>query len=102
MIDFDGRMRDVLGGDVPPEIFVRIRDELYATLEDRVGRAIVDLLDLDQLDAFEALFEAGDDAGAFRYLQHVVPTYGEIVADQLDTLLAELARRVEAAALRSG
>ena len=57
--------------------------ELYETLEDRVGQAIIENLGADEVAEFEALIDATDDAAASTWLGVHVPHYPQIVHHEL-------------------
>ena len=63
---------------------------IYETLELRVGTTLTSRLDADQIDEFEALIDADDDAGSLAFLQRVVPDYRDIVTATFKALCEEI------------
>jgi hypothetical protein len=64
--------------------------QIYHTLEERVGMRLAQNMTDQQLQEFEQLMDANDEAGAFKWLQTNVPNYKEVVADELEKLKAEV------------
>jgi hypothetical protein len=67
---------------------------LYETLETRVGIRLADRMSTQQLDEFEAFFDAKDDKGAFAWLEHNFPDYKDIVDVEFTCLKDELTQAV--------
>ena len=65
------------------------RDELHGELELRVGRRMTEGLSGDQLDEFDAV--SLDDAAALRWIETFVPHYRQIVSEETERLVAEVA-----------
>src|SRR4051794_29244315 len=65
---------------------------MYEILEIRVGGHLANLMTLEQMDEFEAYFEAKDNAGAFAWLESNFPNYKEIVQDEFAKLEADVAQ----------
>ena len=64
--------------------------QIYHTLEERVGMRLAQNMTDQQLQEFEQLMDANDEAGAFKWLQTNVPNYKEVVADELEKLKSEV------------
>jgi len=80
----------------------RLLKHLYDTMEQNVGLRLAEGMSDEQLDAFDAFFEAKDDAGAFAWLQRNFPDHKEIVTSEfaeLKRLLADTADEFNAEAL---
>lgn len=67
-------------------------DEIYYTLELRVGSRLAEGLDANQLATFERLVDRGDDAGASKWLSDNKPEYRRVVRDELDHIVSSLRR----------
>ena len=77
--------------------FNELLAELYHAAEELVGVRIASQMSDEQLDEFEGFFEAGDEDGAFAWLEGKFPSYKEetlAVIGELEGLLAETAREV--------
>ena len=84
-------LEDVGLGELPRETGRAVLRGFYEELEHRVGVRLADRMTDAQLDEFEALFEAGDDKGAFAWLESSFPDYKLVVAAEFDRLKGELA-----------
>jgi hypothetical protein len=81
---------------LPDEEKKALEKHIYETLEMRVGMRLADQMTNEQLDEFEAYFNARDDAGAFRWLETNFPNYKDIVAEEFDKLKGEVAGQAPA------
>jgi len=66
--------------------------ELYKAGEEIVGLKLGSMMSTAQLDAFEQLFVAGDEAGALVWLERNFPKYRELVQEifkELDDVLRQ-------------
>lgn len=63
---------------------------IYETLELRVGMRLAQNMSDAQLDEFEKLMDANDEAGALKWLETNVPNYKEVVAEELEKLKSEI------------
>lgn len=77
---------DLEGKDTPA-----LLDNLNTTLQDRVGTAITETLEDDQLSALLDLQESGSDEAIEQWLATNVPNLEAIVSEQATALLDELA-----------
>ncbi|MNR13625.1 hypothetical protein D3C85_1300380 [compost metagenome] len=68
---------------------------LNETLEERVGVEITDSLDDAQLEELVTLQENGDDEATQAWMTTNVPELNEIVKDEIDILLSEIAENTE-------
>lgn len=63
---------------------------IYETLELRVGMKLAQNMSDAQLNEFEQLMDANDEAGALKWLETNVPNYKDVVAAELAALKAEI------------
>jgi hypothetical protein len=68
-----------------------LNEHIQATLEQRIGLALVELLEDDEVRELIALTEKGDQAALVAWLGKHVPDYQEVVQDEIDILLGEIA-----------
>lgn len=61
------------------------------TLNERVGATIIDLLDDDQAKHLMELSEKGDEAETAAWLTATIPEFDQLVKDEFDILMGELA-----------
>jgi hypothetical protein len=72
-------------------------DHLNETLQERIGTEVAALLDETRLDQLLSLQESGaDDKQIGAWLQQNVPELKEIVQDEIDILMGELAENTDA------
>jgi len=64
------------------------------TLNQRIIESIVDSLDDEQLARFATLRDSGDDE-LWQWLQTNVPELGDIIQDEIDILLGDLAESAD-------
>lgn len=69
---------------------------IYSTLEMNVGMRLAENMTDAQLDEFEALMNANDEAGALRWLETNVPNYREVVAEELEKLKKDITAQAPA------
>jgi hypothetical protein len=65
------------------------------TLNERVGLTIMDLLEDEQVARLIELTEAGDQDATTAFLQQTVPGYEQLVTDEYDILMGELAESAD-------
>ena len=65
------------------------------TLNERVGATITDLLDDSQVEQLMDLTENGDQEATTAWLQKNVPEFDQLVKDEFDILLGELAENAD-------
>lgn len=68
---------------------------LNDTLNERVGVEITDSLNDDQLDELLKLQESSDDEQVGEWIEQHVPELQEIIQDEVDILLGELAENAD-------
>lgn len=69
------------------------------TLEQRVGAAIFELLSDDEATELIRLQESGDSEQINGWIKEHIPDYEEVVQDEFDILMAEVAENAEALAV---
>lgn len=75
---------------LPQDEKEKMKAHIYETLEMRVGMKLASGMSEEQLNEFEALMNAQDDAGALKWLETNFPNYKQVVADELDKLKEEI------------
>ena len=80
------------GVAVKPEDEQKLLDHLNESLEERVGAEIVEALDDDQIDELASLQAADDQTATQAWLDKNVPELEDIVKDEIDVLLGEIAK----------
>lgn len=100
MIKIDDNLLTELGlGGLPEAERRSLLAHLLETLELRVGMKLAQQLSDEELDAFEALLPTAKDspeqvkqkeAAALKWLETHFPDYRKVVADELETLKAEI------------
>ncbi len=75
---------------LPQDEKEKMKTHIYETLEMRVGMKLASGMSEEQLNEFEALMNAQDDAGALKWLETNFPNYKQVVADELNKLKAEI------------
>ena len=86
----DNLLRELGLGTLPPEEKNKMLAHIYETLEMRVGMKLAEKMTNEQLDEFEGFIDRNDEAGALRWLETNFPNYKQVVADELETLKAEI------------
>lgn len=84
-----------VGISIKPEDEATLLEHLNTTLQERVGLEITDSLDNTQLEALAALQESGDGAAIQQWLKANVPELNDIIKDEIDILLGELAENTD-------
>jgi len=93
MIQINDALLNEIGlGSLPQEERRGLLSHIYETLELRVGMRLADQMTNQQLDEFEKYFEAKDDKGAFTWLESNFPNYKDIVQQEFDKLMGEVAQ----------
>lgn len=91
MFKLDDNLLKELGLDaLSPEEKNKMLAHIYETLEMRVGMKLAEQMSNEQLDEFESFIDRNDEAGALKWLETNFPDYKQVVADQLETLKAEI------------
>lgn len=82
---------DNLGVDLGKQDKQSLLTHLNETLQERVGAEITESLDDDQLATLLDLQENGSDEEVGNWLERNVPDFQQMVQDEIDILLGELA-----------
>jgi predicted RNA-binding Zn ribbon-like protein len=91
MFKLDDNLLKELGlGSLPAEEKNKMLAHIYETLEMRVGMKLAEQMSNEQLDEFESFINNNDEAGALKWLETNFPNYKQVVADELETLKAEI------------
>ncbi|MFO0882529.1 MAG: DUF5663 domain-containing protein [Candidatus Saccharimonadales bacterium] len=86
----DNFLAEIGLAELPPEDKKQMLNHIYETLELRVGMKLAENMSDEQLDDFEKLMDAGNEAGALTWLETNVPNYKDVVASELETLKNEI------------
>ncbi len=86
------QLLDAAGVVVKAEDEQALIDHLNEALEDRVGAEVVESLDDAQLDELATLQESDDQKAIQSWMQKNVPEMEDIVKDEIDILLGEVAK----------
>ena len=96
MLRIDDAMLTDLGlGDLPEEERKKLLQQIYETLELRVGMRLAENMSDEQLDEFESYIDSSDEAGAQKWLETNFPDYKKVVAEELEKLKGEVAKDAE-------
>lgn len=91
MLKIDNTLLIQLGlGDLPNDEKNRLLEQIYETLEMRVGMRLAENMTDEQLDEFESYIDKNDEAGALKWLETNFPDYKRVVEEELETLKAEI------------
>jgi len=91
MFKLDDNLLQELGlGSLTVEEKNKMLGHIYETLEMRVGMKLAEQMSNEQLDEFESFIDKNDEAGALKWLETNFPGYKQVVADELETLKAEI------------
>ena len=92
MIKLDAELLERLGlGELGPDESNSLLEQIYETLEMRVGMVLASTFDDDELETFEGFIDLGDEAGALNWLQSNHPEYHDVVQTQFQELCEEVA-----------
>ena len=70
-------------------------EHFQETLNERVGNAVIDVLDDDQATHLMELTEQGDAEQTMAWLQETIPEFEQIVQDEYEILMGELAENAD-------
>jgi len=82
---------DDLGIDIGDQDITTLLAHLNDTLQERIGEQVTDSLDDDQLKELLAVQEKGNEEEVGAWIEAHVPELQEIVEDEHDILMGELA-----------
>lgn len=83
-------------GSLPVDDKKPMLQHIYSTLEMNVGMRLAEGMSDEQLDEFEALMNANNEAGALKWLETNVPNYRDVVAEELEKLKREISAQAPA------
>jgi len=86
----DNLLRELGLGSLPAAEKNKMLAHIYETLEMRVGMKLAEQMTNQQLDEFEKFIDSNDEAGALKWLETNFPDYKKVVAQELETLKAEI------------
>ena len=95
-MNFTPELLTKLGINLSHDDQASLLNELQTTLQERVGLALFDLLDDDEANTLLALQESGDDNAISEWIVINVPEYSDVVQDEYDILVGELAEKASA------
>lgn len=91
MLKLDDNFLSEIGlADLPAEEKKKMLAHIYETLELRVGMKLAENMSDGQLDEFEKLADANDEAGSLKWLETNVPNYRDVVVGELNKLKDEI------------
>lgn len=92
MLKIDTALLEEVGlGGLPAEQGNGVLRRFHSTLEGHVGMRLAQQMSAEQLDEFETLIDAEDEAGALAWLERTFPDYKSVVQDEFDRLKNQLA-----------
>lgn len=78
------------------DLQMELLSNYYETCDLRVGMMLEEQLNDDQLEEFEKLHDAGDDAATQAWLQSAIVNYDDIVAAETAAVKADIKRTMAA------
>lgn len=87
-----------LGITMPEDQLDTLVEHANTSLHERIGAEITESLNDEQLKELVALEEAGDDSKTSEWLSKNVPELKEIIEDERDIILGEIAENTESIA----
>jgi hypothetical protein len=95
MITINPSLLASLGINMSTDEHKAFAGHLQVTLQERVGTAITELLDDDQAAKLVELSEKDDQAALTAWLEQNVPEYKEVIQDEYDILMGEVAENAD-------
>ena len=86
---------DALEVKLDPAKFAALQEHMQKTLQERVGLALVELLEDDEVEELVALTKGNDQPALTEWLEQHVPDYKDVVEDEINILLGDLAEGSE-------
>lgn len=77
-------------GSLPVDEKNKLLQAIYERLEMNVGMRLAENMTDEQLNEFEGFIDKSDEAGALNWLESNFPDYKQVVADELESLRAEI------------
>ena len=91
----DPAVLHAIGITLEPDKEAELLAKLQQTLEERIGEAIIELLSPEQAAELEKLVDKGDEAEISTWIAANIPDYAEIVQDEYDILMGEVAQNAD-------
>lgn len=91
MIKMDPRLIVLLGIDLPKNQQTAFTEHAQETLNERVGLALIDTLNDDQAAHLIQLSRLNNPKAFTAWVRDNVPNYQQIISDQVDILMEEIA-----------
>jgi ABC-type proline/glycine betaine transport system substrate-binding protein len=95
MIQIDENTLKSLGLTLSDDAKPAFIEHLLETLEERVGVAVTELLDDDELEELVTLTDGDDEATTEAWIKQHVPDYEDVVKDEFDILMGEIAEQAD-------
>lgn len=86
----DNFLQEIGLGGLPAQDKNAMLQQIYETLEIRVGMRLAEQMSDAQLDEFEQFINKNDEAGALKWLETNLPHYKDVVAEELNKLKEEI------------
>jgi hypothetical protein len=86
----DNFLADLGLSGLPADEKKKMLAHIYETLELRVGMRLAEKMTDEQLDEFEKLAEANDEAASLKWLETNAPNYKDVVMEELNKLKDEV------------
>ena len=83
-------LTDIGLNELPEAEKPKMLAHIYETLELRVGMKLAENMSDAQLDEFEKLADANDEAASLKWLETNVPNYKDVVMSELEKLKNEI------------
>jgi hypothetical protein len=94
MITINEDLLDTLGIQLTDEEKPAFMNHIREEIETRVGLAITDLLDDDEVAELIALQDEGDDTKVAAWIEATLPDVKNIIQDEFDLLMGEITAHV--------
>jgi HEAT repeat protein len=91
----DNSVLEALGINLSDKESEALKQHFEETLQERVGLALFDELDDDQVTELTALQDKGDDQAVADWIKQHIPDYEAIIQDEADILIGELAKSAD-------
>lgn len=94
MFDLIAEIRNATRGVLTEEEIIDLAPSFYTDLEAAVGMELASRCTSEQLAEFDRLSDRRDEAGLAAWIDRHQPDYPEVVREELDRLLRDLARQL--------
>lgn len=90
-VKIDDALLEELGlGSLGSEEKKKLSDQMFETLQMRVGTRLANQMSDEQLEEFEEFIDTNDQAAAVKWLQTNFPQYPSVVQEEFEKLKAEI------------